>query len=176
MDALAIPKFAQNTLQALRAIGVSLVTIWEQRELRRHATEVSNLFFGAGGMRQTLQHIADGQGNDGDLQALEQQLERTEPAVSSIITTLNKRWEKLIARPDGLEVANEIGNLIHCPLGKMGIRHAIGEVSRGEPRSPETIMQAQQLCRDIDSFNERLIKLHKRVLKPAAKVFRAGGR
>jgi hypothetical protein len=173
MDASAIPKLTLDTLQVLRDIFVGLMTIWEQRGLRKPVAHLVELFFVPGGMRQTLQRVADGQGNDHDIATLKEQLGNTEPGVSSIIKTLTDGWDRLIRLPDGLSVANEIGNLIHSPIGKMGIRHAIGEVTEGEPRNPTTIARAKQLCSDIDRFNERIIELHTRVLKPAAEIFQA---
>jgi len=173
MDAGAIPTLTRDTLQALRDIFVGVMTIREQRGLKKPVTQVADLAFWAGGMRQTLEIIANGQATDENLQRLKSQLAKTEPEVSAIITALNGGWNRLIQLPDGLRIANEIGDVIHSRIGKMGIRFAIGEVTEGAPNDPATIARARQVCAEIDNFNKRLVELHSRVLKPAAEVFQA---
>jgi hypothetical protein len=86
---------------------------------------------------------------------------------------LDEGFDQLIKLPDGLEIANEIGGLIHTPLGKLGIRERIRIVAAGPANDPEVIAQARQVCEEIDRFNNRLVALHNRVLKPAAEVFAA---
>jgi hypothetical protein len=173
MDAAGVPKLAQDSLQVLRDMVVGVLTILEQRGLRGPVTQVAELLFEAGGMRKTLQRIADGQGTEQDLRSLQHQLVATQLDVDLIVDRLKLGYNKLMSVPEGLKVAHEIGDLIDGPLcAKTGIRNEIYELAATrDPKNPNTIELAKQSCRDIDYFNQQLIELHQRVLKPAAEIF-----
>ncbi len=171
MDAAAIPKFTSEILKVLHDIFVGVTTVRERRGPGNAVVKVARLTFVAGGMRRVLQRIADGQATNADLESLKGQLAGTEPGVSKTIKALDEGFYQLIKLPGGLEIANEIGGLIHTHLGKLGIRERIRVVAAGPADDPGVIAQAKQVCEEIDAFNDRLVALHKRVLKPAAEVF-----
>lgn len=174
-DVTTIPKLAQETRQALKDTIIDLRTMWEQRGLQWAVKEVSDLFFWPGDMRLTLQKIADGRGVKSDVSKLKEQLDSSEREVSRILSALKNGWEKLKERPGGMDIANEIGEVIWNPVGKSDIRWRIDELTKLDPESPGAIEHAKQLCSDIDNFNRRLIELHKRVLKPAAEIYKKSG-
>lgn len=175
MDAASIPKLTHDTLEVLRDIFVGIARIFERKGLSSPVIQASQLSFRANGMRRTLERIASGEGNNQDITDLRIQLETTDSEVGSIVGALDQGWNRLIRLPGGLEIATEIGNLIHSPIGKMGIRVRIAEIIRSDPKNDETVRLARQVCDDIDRFNEGLVSLHNRILKPASDLFQKRG-
>lgn len=172
LDAAGVAKLTQDTFQALKDLVIGVMTILERRALKRPVAQVSDLFFAPDGMRVPLERIACGNATDADFASLKRKLGTTEKDVSDIIKTLDAGWKNLIRNPDGLEIANEIGEVIHSPIGKMGIRYSIAQIIQAGPKHPQVASMAQRACKDIDQFNRRLIDLHNRVIKPAAEILK----
>ena len=171
IEASEIPELSKETVGVLKTIFVGLATIWERRGVKNPVLQVSELFFRPGEMLPAVEKIAAGQGTEIEIRKLRSKLKETEGEVKKIISSLDKGWNELTQRPDGLRIANEIGDLIHSRVGKMGIRARMESLFVRDPQDPESIAVAVDLLDDISKFNDRLLRLHQEVLKPASDLY-----
>jgi hypothetical protein len=159
---------AFRILGKIPGMGAYVSPVLERQRFRKVAVDVAALSFWKEGMISCLEKIASGHGDQNDLRELSEKLAKTEPGLKAVVKRLKFARVTLVGTELGLQVAQELDDIINAKIGPRAIRPTIKHlIESGRPDKAT----AEDILSQIDNFRKTQERVHelirKRAIRPA---------